>query len=121
MGDNELGLITLEEAIAESKGKAPSLDYIRANFGQIVKEVEAEMGPQVPSLYLHHLPKRGRRKADDECDPVVGKTIKMSVAFWDDFKKVAAKEGVSLHSAIRTALLEYSKRKHTVGINRLPR
>ncbi|MCL1893285.1 MAG: hypothetical protein FWG02_03465 [Holophagaceae bacterium] len=109
--------VTEDEMFRECQGKGQTVEYIQANYAQIVKEVEEEMGPHVPSLYLHLLPEKGRPKAGTKVQPVVSKTIKMSPAYWDDLKTLAAKDGISLHSAIRTALLEYSERKHLAEVS----
>ena len=105
-----------EEEILRRSTNAPTLDHIQANYAQIVEEVEAKYGPQVPSLILHLQPSKGRPKTGETVQPVVTKSIKMSPAYWDDLKSLAASDGMTLHSAIRTALIEYSERKHAARL-----
>jgi hypothetical protein len=106
-------LITMEQALRQSKGNGRTLEDIKANYAETVKEVEAKYGPHVPSIYLHLLPKkRGRPKNGAAADPVKIKSVKMSPDFWDELQALAARQGITLHNAIRAALVEYVARKH---------
>jgi hypothetical protein len=46
--------------------------------------------------------------------PVQVKTVKMPVAFWESFQSKADAEGLTLHAAMRSALLEWAGR-HQAG------
>jgi hypothetical protein len=102
----------MEEALRESAGKAPTINEIQANYPQIVEEMEAKYGPHVPSIYLHLLPKRGRPKAGEAPEPVQTKSVKMPPAFWADLQGIAGKHGLTLHAAIRAALMEWVSKRH---------
>lgn len=107
-------LITEDEMIRECKGKGQSLEYLQANYAQIVKEVEAEYGPHVPSIYLHLLPKRGRPRSGEPVELVKTKSVRMPPAFWDEMQGLASNEGLTVHTAMRTALIEWVERRHAV-------
>ena len=105
-------LLTLEEAMAEAKGNGRSIEELRARYGQSVKEAEAEYGPDVPSVFLHLLPRRGRPRADETVSPVKTKSVKMPPAFWDELQSLSQAKGMTTHAAIRSALLEWVERNH---------
>jgi ribosomal protein S12 methylthiotransferase accessory factor YcaO len=44
--------------------------------------------------------------------PVKQKVVKMPPDFWDELQGLAARQGITLHNAIRAALVEYVARKH---------
>jgi hypothetical protein len=105
-------IITMDEALRESAGRAPTIKEIQANYQQIVEEVEAKYGPHVSSIYLHILPKKGRPKAGDIVEPVQTKSVKMPPAFWADLQGAAREHGLTMHAAIRTALMEWVTKNH---------
>lgn len=55
----------------------------------------------------------GRPPKGEEA-PVQVKAVKMPAAFWESFQSQAAAEGLTLHAAMRNALLEWTG-KHKAG------
>ena len=104
--------ITEEEMIEECKGKGRSLEYIRANYDQIVKEAEEEFGPHVPPLILPYLPSRGRPRSGEPVELVKTKSIKMTPVFWEEMQGLASLKGLTVHTAMRTALIEWVEKHH---------
>ena len=105
-------LLTLEEAMAEAKGNGRSIEELIARHGQSAKECEEECGPDVPSVFLHLLPRRGRPRADEAVPPVKTKSVKMPPAFWDELQSLSRAKGITIHAAMRSALLEWVERNH---------
>ena len=105
-------LLTLEEAMAEAKEKGRSIEELRARYRQSVIEAEAECGPDVPSICLHLLPRKGRPKANEAVAPVQTKSVKMPPAFWNQFQTLSRSKGMTIHAAIRSDLLEWVERNH---------
>jgi len=102
-----LKTITIEQALEETKGKGPTIAELEASYGQIVAEVEAEFPPDFPIL-----PKRGRPKADSRVMTAKIKSVRMEPEFWDDLSMIANSQGLTIHAAMKIALIEYSERKH---------
>jgi hypothetical protein len=107
-------LIEMDEAIRRAKAdpSAPTIGEMQARQAQTAKEVEAEYGPHVPSIYLHLLPRRGRPKVGEPQEPVQTKSVRMPPVFWDEFRELAGKDGMTLHAAIRSALVDWVEKKH---------
>ncbi|MCL1908969.1 MAG: ribbon-helix-helix domain-containing protein [Holophagaceae bacterium] len=110
------GNITLHEAIRRAKAdpNALTIEQLSARYEQSVREAEEEYGPHVPSLILHRLPQRGRPKNGKPVEPVKTKSVRMPPAFWDEMQRLASIEGLTVHSAMRTAMIEWVERKHAV-------
>jgi hypothetical protein len=112
MTNAQTEIITLDQALAEARGKGRTVGELHARYEQSLQEAEAECGPQVPSLMLHLLPKRGRPKMGEPIKPAKSKSIRMSPVFWDELQRLAVMEGLSLHTAMRAALLEWVGKRH---------
>jgi macrodomain Ter protein organizer (MatP/YcbG family) len=105
--DFQPDFITLEDVLKDaSRAGAPTAAEIQANYAQIVEEVEALYGPDVPSLVLHLMPKIGRPKNGEAVEPVKTKSIKMPPALWDKIGNLASKQGLTLHAYVRTVLID---------------
>ncbi|MCL1893958.1 MAG: hypothetical protein FWG02_06975 [Holophagaceae bacterium] len=104
-----------EDVRRECKGKGRSLEYIRANYDQIVKEAEEEFGPHVPPQILPYLPQRGRPRSGEPVELVQTKSVRMSPAFWEEMQGLASIEGLTIHSAMRTAMVEWVEKRHGVS------
>ena len=98
--------ITLDEAILRAREDQHTHDQVRANYAQVVADVEAELGPQVPALVL----RRGRPRKGEQAETVQVKAIKMPPSFWETFQAQAEASGMNLHAAMRAALVEWSSR-----------
>jgi hypothetical protein len=99
----------------EAKGKGRTIEELQARYHQSVKEAEEEFPPDMPSLILHLLPKKGRPKSGEIVEPVKAKSIKMSPALWDKIGALASKHGLSVHAFIKTVLLDFiekDERRH---------
>ena len=110
-----LELSTLEEAMAEAKGNGRSIEELIARHGQSAKECEEECGPDVPSVSIHQLPRRGRPRrprADEAVPPVKTKSVKMPPAFRDELQSSSRAKGMTVHAAMRSASLEWVERNH---------
>jgi hypothetical protein len=107
-------LITLDEAFnrVEADPNTLAIEELQARYFESVKECEEEYGPDVPSIYLHLLPRRGRPKANEAVAPVQTKSVKMPPAFWNQFQTLSRSKGMTIHAAIRSALLEWVERNH---------
>ena len=106
----QLKTIPLAEAVERAKAdpKALGMDELIARHAQSAKESEEKYGPQVPPF----MPRRGRpRRGEVSVVMVKSKAVKMPPAFWELFQAIALKEGLSVHSAIRIALLDYVAKK----------
>jgi hypothetical protein len=98
--------VTLDEMVAKAKNDHHTHDYVRANYAQVVTEVEAELGPQVPAMTL----RRGRPRKGELPETVQVKSIKMTPDFWKAFQAQADAAGMNLHAAMRAALVEWTSR-----------
>lgn len=98
--------VTLDEALRRAREDGHAHDQVRENYAQVVAEVEAELGPQVPALVL----RLGRPRKGEQAESVQVKAIKMTPAFWDTFQSQAEAAGMNLHAAMRAALVEWSIR-----------
>ena len=104
-------LTTMEEAIKRARNTGHTEEELQARYWQSVKEAEEDFPPDMPSLLLH-LPQRGRPKNGEVIEPVKTKSVKMPPAFWKDFQGIASNEGMTLHSAMRAALIEWAEKRH---------
>ena len=102
--------IALAEAMERASADPSALgaEELVARHAISAREAEAEYGPHVPPLCL---PRRGRPPAGASFDAAKSKAVKMPPAFWEKFQSVASREGLTVHGAIRAALLEYMDRK----------
>jgi hypothetical protein len=107
-------LVTMEEAVRRAKADpaTPTIEEMQVRHPQAAKEAEAEYGPHVPSIYLHLLPRRGRPKVGEPQEPVQTKSVRMSPVFWEEFRELAGRDGMTLHAAIRSALVDWVEKKH---------
>ena len=105
----QLKTAPLAEAIERAKAdpKAYGVDELIERHAQSAKEAEDKYGPCVPLL----MPRRGRPGAGETVDMVKSRAVKMTPAFWEQLQAVAAREGITVHSAIRAALLDYMAKK----------
>ncbi|MCL1894612.1 MAG: hypothetical protein FWG02_10365 [Holophagaceae bacterium] len=105
-------LITMEEAIEQAKKTGHTVEELQSRYWESVKEAEEEFPPDGPPIYLHLKPQRGRPKNGESVKPAKTKSVKMPPAFWDDFQGIASNEGLTLHSAMRAALVEWAEKRH---------
>jgi hypothetical protein len=73
-----------------------------------VAELERDYGPQVPPF----LAVRGRPRKGTVVAPAEPRSVKMPPAFWNAMTEAAGRSGLSLHGAMREALLDWT-RTHT--------
>jgi hypothetical protein len=109
MTETTPGLITIAKALARASAdpNARALEELQARHWDSVKEAEDECGPDVPSVYLHLLPRVGRPKKGQVVEQVQSKAVKMPPIVWKELKTLSGKKGMTLHALIRVALLEY--------------
>ena len=100
--------MTFEEA-SKRAGVGPSLKEIRANYDQIVKEVEAELGPHVPTR-LHG---RGRPRKGSTVAPTRTHSLRIADSTWEAVSESAKKDGISVNQAAQIALIEWAGKRRT--------
>ena len=96
--------LTWEEFFKENPGEP--LDVLRQRHAEDAAWAEAALGlPDEGTLRIRIKP--GRPPKGEEA-PVSVKAIKMPVSFWDNFQSKADAAGLSLHAAMRSALMEWA-------------
>jgi hypothetical protein len=82
------------------------LAEVMMNYEAEVKDIEQTCGPQVPALLVGS----GRPKKGQEPGEIQVKALKMPAPFWKQLAKKAEAQGLSLHAAMRVALVEWASR-----------
>ena len=54
--------------------------------------------------------RRGRPKKGEETGPSTPRSVRFPAAIWNELEKRAAAEGMSLHAALRAAIVEWLRR-----------
>ena len=57
-----------------------------------------------------HLPSRGRPKKGSETGPTIPRSVRFPAVVWSRLEKRAAAKGMSLHAALRAAIIEWMSR-----------
>lgn len=104
---------TMAEAeFLASLGKGESVDILKARHSQDAAMAEAHKNePLSGALRIRIVP--GRPPKGEEA-PVQVKAVKMPAAFWSSFQAQAQADSLTLHAAMRNALLEWAD-KHKAG------
>ena len=72
---------------------------------QEVEALERDFGPQVPAF----LCRKGRPRKGTDSSPVQPRVVKMPPAFWKAMAELAQEQGLTLHAAMREALLAWAR------------
>lgn len=83
-----------------------ALADVLENYAKEVQEIERDMGPQIPALLVGS----GRPRKGQEPGEIQVKALKMPVPFWEQLAIKAKGQGVSVHAAMRMALVEWVSR-----------
>ena len=111
MTTKRLKTMTEAEFLA-SLGPGEPLEVLQARHLEDASYAEAHKNePLVGSLRIRIAP--GRPPKGEEA-PVQVKAVKMPAAFWESFQSQAQAEGLTIHAAMRNALLEWAG-KHKAG------
>ena len=102
--------IAEEEMLRKAKGRALTAAEHYANYERIVAEAEAEFPPDFPPL-----PKRGRPKAGSAAVAATPKSVRMESTFWDELSGIAGSKGLTVHAAMKVALIEYAQRERSAA------
>ena len=104
---------TMTEAeFLSSLGKGESLEVLIARHAEDAALADAHKNePLTKALRIRVTP--GRPPKGEEA-PVQVKAVKMPADFWDSFQSQAQAAGLTLHAAMRNALLEWAG-KHKAG------
>jgi hypothetical protein len=105
--------MTMTEAeFLASLGNGEPQEVLKARHSQDAALAEAHKNePLTNALRIRITP--GRPPKGEEA-PVQVKAVKMPAAFWDSFQSQAQAAGLTLHAAMRNALLEWAG-KHKAG------
>ena len=102
--------MTWEQFFLENPGEP--LNVLKQRHAEDVAWAEAHKDePLKHAIRIRTAP--GRPPKGEEA-PVQVKAVKMPAAFWDSFQSQANAEGLTLHAAMRNALLEWTG-KHKAG------
>lgn len=97
--------LTLSEILGHPAALGPPLEEIQANYSQIVEEVEAESGPQVPArLHGPGRPPKGTRVI-----PTTTHCLRVPDPVWESLNRKARTAGISMNQAAQLAFLEWVK------------
>jgi hypothetical protein len=88
------------------------LEVLLARHAEDVALAEAQRNKPMTGMVRIRLTP-GRPPKGEEA-PIQVKTVKMPVEFWTQFQEQAQAEGLTLHAAMRDALLEWAG-KHRAG------
>jgi hypothetical protein len=97
---------TLDELLAMDRTDAPSIEALQARYLQEVKEVEAELGPQVPPL----LTPQGRPRKGQTVEPAEVHALRVKPSVWQGLVAKAKAKGLTPNAAAQLALMEWSRR-----------
>jgi hypothetical protein len=97
--------MTLEafQALGPERG-LPRAD-LGKRYAEEVAALEREFGPQVPAF----LCLKGRPRKGAASTPVQPRVVKMPPAFWKAMGELAEASGLTLHAAMREALLKWTQ------------
>lgn len=97
--------MTLEafQALGPERGR-PAAEMGKS-YHQDVAALERDFGPQVPAF----LCAKGRPRKGTTADPVQPRVVKMPPAFWKTMGDLAQASGLTLHAAMREALLKWAQ------------
>ena len=105
MTAKRLKTMTETEFLA-SLGTGESPEVLKARHAEDAALAEAQRNePFTAALRIRVVP--GRPPKGEEA-PVQVKAVKMPAAFWDSFQSQAQAAGLTLHAAMRNALLEWA-------------
>ena len=111
MTTKRLKSMTEAEFLA-SLGAGESLEVLKARHAEDAALADAHKSePLTGAMRMRIVP--GRPPKGEEA-PVQVKAVKMPAAFWDSFQSEAQAAGLTLHAAMRNALLEWVG-KHKAG------
>ena len=82
------------------------LAEVLATYDKDVLEIERDMGPQSPALLVGS----GRPRKGHEPGTIQVKAVKMPAPFWEQLAAKAQGQGLSVHAAMRLALVEWAAR-----------
>lgn len=101
-----------ESEFLVSLGAGEPLEVLKARHVEDAAGAEAQRNePLTKAVRIRIVP--GRPPKGEEA-PVQIKTVKMPAAFWDSFQVQAQEAGLTLHAAMRNALLDWVG-KHKAG------
>ena len=95
---------TLSEILGHPATLAPSLEEVKANYAQVVAEVEAELGPQVPARLVG----RGRPRKGIQVEATHTHSLRLADSVWQSMAAKARASGISLNQAASLALMEWA-------------
>ncbi len=99
--------MTLEQFLSQA-GPGEPLEILQARHAEDVEWAKSFMDtPLEGSIRI----KPGRPLKGEEA-PTTTKAVKMPPDFWGEMEKRAQEAGLSLHAAMRQALLQWTKRHH---------
>jgi len=91
------------QALGPDRGlPVPELGHDHA---EAAAAIEVDFGPDLPAF----LGRKGRPRKGTIATPVQPRVVKMPPAFWIRMTELAAASGLSLHGAMREALLKWTK------------
>ena len=96
---------TLDEAIRKAQKDGHTHETVQANYASQVKEVEAELGPQVPAL----LTPQGRPRKGQSVEAAEIHALRVKPSVWQDFASKAKAAGLTPNAAAQLALMEWAK------------
>ena len=94
------------EALLGFRPGTRELADVLAKYDQEILEIEQDMGPRTPALLVGS----GRPRKGQEPGAIQVKALKMPVPFWTQFALKAKAQKLSVHAAMRVALVEWSSR-----------
>jgi len=97
--------MSLEAFMALGPERGRPLTELGSNFAEDVEALERDYGPQVPAF----LCRKGRPRKGAEPSPVQPRVVKMPPAFWTVMSRLAEERGLTLHGAMREALLQWTR------------
>ena len=91
------------QALGPERGRP--LEDLGKNYPEEVEALERVFGPERPPF----LSRKGRPPKGTEASPVQPRVVKMPPAFWSAMTLLARTNGLTLHAAMREALLKWTQ------------
>ncbi len=90
----------------------PEVDFSKATLRRNpYAERIAKEGYFLPDgRHIMPLPRRGRPKKGEEPGPTTLRSVRFPTTIWERVEKKAKAKGLSIHAAIRTAIIEWVSR-----------
>lgn len=97
--------MTYEAFLKLGNDRSLPIEEIGNGFKADVEALEHDFGPQVPTF----LCRKGRPAKGIRVDPVQPRVVKMPPAFWVTMAALAEESGLTLHAAMREALVKWTR------------